>query len=119
MKTTTIFLLVSLLSSLLYADKRLQLTIEYAGIYPNQSLEVEYKEGESVLAILQSAVKVTTKKVGKYIFVKSIKGVKAKPNKMGWFYTVDGQRAKVTASNKKLYHAKSMIWTFQVDSCLR
>ena len=113
----TIFLLF-VLNANLFADSTLKLTINYGSIKPEQTLDVNYKEGATALAILQSAVPVLTKKVGTYIFVTSINGLKSQPQKMGWFYQVDGESAQKVASHNILTTASSMRWEYRQDNCL-
>ncbi|MDH5465622.1 MAG: DUF4430 domain-containing protein [Thiovulaceae bacterium] len=102
----------------LFAAEAIMLTIDYAQKKPTKKIKVPFTSGMTALELLQRASKVRTKKVGKYIFVKSIDEIKSHPGKMGWFYFIDGQRASKVASEYVLKEVETMKWSFQVDHCL-
>ncbi len=96
----------------------IHLKIDYNGYKPSEEMDLTYEPGTSVLQLLQSAVKVSTKKVGPYLFIRSINGVQSSPKKMGWFYKIDGKKAAKTASNTFLHNETSVSWEFRADHCL-
>lgn len=112
------FILLALLSTGLMAEENAIVTIDFAGIKPTKTIEVKQTPGMTALELLEAAAKVTTKHAGKYIFITSIDGVKSTPKKMGWFYEVDGKRAKKTASSYILENIKTMRWEYRTDNCL-
>ncbi|MGE4398931.1 MAG: DUF4430 domain-containing protein [Campylobacterales bacterium] len=111
------FLAVFLLPFWLFAQT-IEIDINYGGVKEARTVKAEYKSGESALAVLSKVAKVKTKKVGEFVFITSIDGVASAPQKMGWFYTVDGKSADKTASTNILKDAKSMRWEYHTDNCL-
>jgi hypothetical protein len=93
-------------------------SIDYAGMKENQNISVHYTKGETVLEVLQRAADVKIKRVGRHSFVTSINEVTSRPNKMGWFYKIDGKEAKKTASSTVLENALCMQWLYRQDNCL-
>lgn len=113
------FLLPLLLPFWLFAaEQTIDIQIVYGSAKESKTVQTTYKNGDTALAVLGKVAKVRTKKVGKFLFVTSIDGVASSPQKMGWFYSVDGQSADKTASDNRLKDAKSMRWEFHVDNCL-
>jgi len=113
------FLLAFLLPIwLIAADNKIDIEINYGGAKEPRVVQTAYKDGETVLAVLSRVARVKTKKVGEFLFVTSIDGVTSSPQKMGWFYSVDGKSADKTASQNTLANAKSMRWEFHTDNCL-
>jgi hypothetical protein len=98
--------------------QNMQIDINYGGVKNARTINTEYKAGESALAVLSRVAKVKTKKVGDFVFIVSIDGVVGKPQKMGWFYTVDDKGADKTASSYILTNEKSMRWEYHADNCL-
>ncbi len=111
------FLTVLLLPLWLFAQT-IDVEITYGGTKEARTAKTEYKNGETALAVLSKVAKVHTKKVGEFVFITSIDGVASAPQKMGWFYTVDGKSADKTASTNMLKDAKSMRWEYHTDNCL-
>lgn len=111
------FLTVLLLPIWLFAQT-IDIEISYGGIKETRTIKTEYKSGDSALAAVSKVAKVRTKKVGEFIFITSIDGVASSPQKMGWFYTVDGKSADKTASSYILTNEKTMRWEFHTDNCL-
>lgn len=111
------FLTALLLPIWLFAQT-IEIDISYGGVKEARTAKTEYKNGETALAVISRVAKVKTKKVGEYLFVTSIDGVASTPQKMGWFYLLDGKNADKTASSHKLTNEKSMRWEYHVDNCL-
>lgn len=111
------FLAVFLLPIWLFAQT-IEIDINYGGVKEARTVKAEYKSGESALAVLSKVAKVKTKKVGEFVFITSIDGVASAPQKMGWFYSVDGKSASKTASTNILENATSMRWEYHTDNCL-
>lgn len=112
-------LIVLLLCGLLAAGEKITVTIDYGKDRPARTVTAVYENGTTALAVLQSVADVRTKKVGIYTFITSIDGVRSTPQKMGWFYSVDGRHADKTASGFLLENAKTMRWEYRADHCLR
>jgi hypothetical protein len=113
------FLLLALLPFWLFAaNNKMEIEISYGDIKESHIIETSYQNGDTALAVLEKVAKVRTKKVGNFLFVTSIDGVASSPQKMGWFYSVDGKSADKTASANILNGAKNMKWEFHTDNCL-
>jgi hypothetical protein len=112
------FLAIILFLRLLLSAQQIEIEINYGKTKEPKTVKIDYENGESALAVLSRAANVKTKKVGEFLFVTSIDGVASTPQKMGWFYSVDGKGANKTASANILTDAKTMQWEFLVDSCL-
>lgn len=97
--------------------EELTVTIQYGNTMPDKVIKTVYTPGMSALAVLQQISAVQTSKTGKYLFVRSIDGVKSKIGKFGWFYTVDGKPVNTTAQNTILKDAKTMTWIYKVEAC--
>ncbi len=110
-------MLIALFSNDLMAEKMVSMTIDYADKKPLEVIEVEFRQGMTALELLQRAAKISTKTVGKYIFVSSINGVKSHSKNMGWFYSVDGVDANKIASDNVLKDVKEVRWTFKTANC--
>jgi hypothetical protein len=111
------FLIAILLPFWLFAQP-IEIEITYGGVKEARTAKTEYKNGETALAVISRVAKVKTKKVGEFVFVTSIDGVASMPQKMGWFYLVDGKNADKTAATNMLKDAKSMRWEYHIDNCL-
>lgn len=112
------FLPVLALSLSAAESHKLTLTIDYGTARPLQQITTAYIEGSTALELLKKAAMVQTRQVGEFEFVASINGVKSIPGKMGWFYTLDGEKAKVTASKQRLEGTTAMAWRYREDHCL-
>jgi len=111
------FLAVFLLPILVFAQT-INIEITYGSVKEARTTKTEYKSGESALAVISRVANVKTKKVGQYLFITSIDGVVSAPQKMGWFYLLDGKNADKTASSHILTNEKSMRWEYHIDNCL-
>jgi hypothetical protein len=111
------FFIAILLPLWLFAQP-IEIEITYGGAKEARTAKIEYKNGETALAVISRVANVKTKKVGEYLFITSIDGVASTPQKMGWFYLVDGKNADKTASTTILKDAKSMKWEYHADNCL-
>lgn len=112
--------LLLLLTPLLAEEKLYPVTIQidYGSERPSQTISANYRQGTTALQLLTSVATVRTRQVGNYQFVASINGLKSIPGKMGWFYTLDGEDAKVTASVNELDGISQMRWVYRVENCL-
>jgi len=104
--------------SLFASDSSIDIEIMYGGQKEPIIVKTTYKNGDTALDALSKAAKVKTKKVNDFLFVTSVDDVASSPNKMGWFYSVDGKSTEKIASTNKLVNAKSMRWEFRADNCL-
>ena len=109
---------VFLFATTLYGEPaRITITIDYAGAMPERTVTTTLTEGATALQLLEQVAAVTTKKVGKFLFVRSIDGIKGEPGKMGWFYAVDGIPAKELAVTREMNGSTSMRWYYAVEAC--
>ncbi len=98
-------------------NKSIRVEIDYGGLRPSRTIETGYDEGTSALALLRQVAEVQTYQAGTFVFVKSIDKIKSKPGKMGWFYSIDGVKAKKLAGSCLLKAAKNMKWTYKREAC--
>jgi hypothetical protein len=110
-------LIVLVLLTLPIFAEDLTVTIRYGNGMPDKVAYTTYVSGISALDALKQVSTVRTSKTGKYLFVRSIDGVKSKVGKFGWFYTVDDKPVHTTAENTVLTDAKSMTWVYKVEAC--
>jgi hypothetical protein len=101
-----------------HALQSVAVTIDYGQVRPVRTVTVSYGRGMTALGVLKRAAKVRTKKVGRFVFINAIDGVRSEPQKMGWFYSVDGRHADRTASTFILENAHTMRWEYRPDHCL-
>ena len=92
-------------------------TILYGNGKPDKVIQTTYTPGMSALDLLKKVSSVQTSKTGKFLFVRSIDGVKSDVGKFGWFYLIDGESVATTAENYLLKDAKSMLWVYKVEAC--
>jgi len=98
-------------------SKSIRVEIDYGGLRPSRTIETGYDEGTSVLMLLRQVAEVQTYQAGTFVFVKSIDKIKSEPGKMGWFYSIDGVKAKKLAGSCLLKAAKRMKWTYKAEAC--
>lgn len=78
----------------------------------------KYKKGSSALQALQYVANVVTKPVaGKYVFVTSINDTESTVGVNGWYYTVNGEKAKMLAINYIVQPSDTIQWIFKADIC--
>jgi hypothetical protein len=92
-------------------------TILYGNAIPDKIVQTTYSPEMSALDLLKKVSTVQTSKTGKFLFVRSIDGVKSDVGKFGWFYLIDGESVATTAENYLLKDAKSMLWIYKVEAC--
>ncbi len=95
----------------------IEVTILYGNGKPDKIVQTTYTPGMSALEVLQKVSSVQTSKTGKFLFVRSIDGVKSEIGKFGWFYLIDGESVATTAENYPLKDAKRMLWVYKVEAC--
>ena len=95
----------------------LTITIDYGDQRPLRSVVTEAMPNATALEILQQVAKVNVRTTGKFRFVTSIDGVKSIPGKMGWFYAVDGVKAKELAATRRIGDASTMSWSYSIEAC--
>lgn len=78
----------------------------------------KYKEGASALEALQYVAKVVTKPVAsKYVFVTKINDTEGTVGVNGWYYTINGEKAKTLAVNYIVQPSDTIQWIFKADIC--
>jgi hypothetical protein len=97
--------------------KSIRVEIDYGGSRPSRTIETGYDEGTSALSLLRQVAEVQTYQAGNFVFVKSIDKIKSEPGKMGWFYSIDGVKAKKLADSYLLKDAHDMKWTYKREAC--
>ncbi|HEX5711493.1 MAG TPA: DUF4430 domain-containing protein [Sulfuricurvum sp.] len=95
----------------------IEVTILYGNGKPDKAIQTTYTPGMSALEVLKKVSSVQTSKTGKFLFVRSIDGVKSQIGKFGWFYLIDGASVPTTAQNYVLKDAKHMLWVYKVEAC--
>ena len=113
MRLLTIILLVSVFS---FANDII-VTIKYGNDSRNTIIKTSYNEGMTALQLLKKVSTVTATKKGKFLFVRSINGVKSTVGVLGWFYTINNKSTNKMASNYILKDAKTMTWSLEVEAC--
>jgi len=91
--------------------------IDYAGHLPPKTVTAEYHAGQTALEVLKSVARVQTRTAGGYTFVTAVDGVVSEPGTMGWFYTLQGEKAKTMASRTPLRGEARMRWYYGVEAC--
>lgn len=114
MKYFTFILLFGLVT--LWSDP-IEVTIIYANDTPDKVVKTEYTEGTTALELLKKVSRVETTQKGKFIFVRSVDGVKSVVGKFGWFYLINGESVHKMAQNYLLKDAKTMTWVYKVEAC--
>lgn len=78
----------------------------------------KYKQGASALEALQYVARVETKPVaGKYVFVTKINDIAGVVGVNGWYYTINGEKAKTLAANYTVQPGDTIQWIFKADIC--
>lgn len=111
-----IILFITLLSALLNAyEMKVSIKNAHGRTIVNSVAEVQ--NGMSALELLEKVADVETKKVGTYTFVKSINGISPRNKNWGWFYSIDGVRAKKIATDTLINSNRSMEWKLEIANC--
>lgn len=100
------------------AEQTIDITIDYGQERAARTVAAPYANGMTALSVLRRVADVRTKKAGAFTFITAIDGIRSAPQKMGWFYSIDGKNADKTASTFLLENAHSMRWEYRPDNCL-
>lgn len=92
-------------------------TIKYSNGMPDKTVHTTYSEGMTAMELLKKVAKVKATKTGRYLFVRSIDGVRSQKGKLGWFYTINAKETNKMASSYILNDAHSMTWTLRAEAC--
>ena len=83
-----------------------------------QEHSTKYRKGASALEALQYVANVITKPVaGKYVFVTKINDTEGLVGVNGWYYTINGEKAKKLAVNYYVQPGDTIQWNFRADAC--
>ena len=93
------------------------ITIDYGDQRPSRSVTTDAAPDATALEVLRQVADLKMRDVGTFRFVTSIDGVKSIPGKMGWFYALDGIKAKELASTGRVGEARTMSWSYRVEAC--
>ncbi|MCK5110978.1 MAG: DUF4430 domain-containing protein [Arcobacteraceae bacterium] len=113
MKILNILILLSIFS---FAND-ITVTIKYNNQIPDKIIKTTYEDGMTAMNLLKKVSDVKATKAGKFLFVRSVDGVKSQVGKFGWFYTVNNKSTNKMASNYVLKDANKMTWSLKVSSC--
>ena len=110
-------LFLALLTALPVCAESLSVTIMYGKGKPEKTAVATYTPGMSALDALKQVSTVETSKTGRFLFVRSIDGVRSNVGEYGWFFLIDGQKAGMTAEHYRLKDAQTMTWYYGVEAC--